>query len=124
MFHQVEALVVDKGIHLGHLKWTVEQFCKAFFEIDQIELRARPSFFPFTEPSLEWDMRCDRSVPGKITFGTGNDWLELGGSGMVHRKVLENCGIDAGAIFRLCLRLRPGPHGDAEIRHARHPQLL
>jgi len=95
MFHQVEALVVDKGIHLGHLKWTVEQFCKAFFEIDQIELRARPSFFPFTEPSLEWDMRCDRSVPGKITFGTGNDWLELGGSGMVHRKVLENCGIDA-----------------------------
>jgi len=96
MFHQVEALVVDEGIHLGHLKWTVEQFCKAFFEIDQIELRARPSFFPFTEPSLEWDMRCDRSVPGKITFGTGNDWLELGGSGMVHRKVLENCGIDSG----------------------------
>jgi phenylalanyl-tRNA synthetase alpha chain len=95
MFHQVEALVVDEGIHLGHLKWTVEQFCKAFFEIDQIELRARPSFFPFTEPSLEWDMRCDRSVPGKIAFGTGNDWLELGGSGMVHRKVLENCGIDS-----------------------------
>ncbi|HTC84330.1 MAG TPA: phenylalanine--tRNA ligase subunit alpha [Rhizomicrobium sp.] len=96
MFHQVEALVVDEGIHLGHLKWTVEQFCKAFFEIDQIELRARPSFFPFTEPSLEWDMRCDRSVPGKITFGAGDDWLELGGSGMVHRKVLENCGIDSG----------------------------
>jgi phenylalanyl-tRNA synthetase alpha chain len=95
MFHQVEALVVDEGIHLGHLKWTVEEFCKAFFEIDRIELRARPSFFPFTEPSLEWDMRCDRSVPGKITFGTGNDWLELGGSGMVHRKVLENCGIDS-----------------------------
>ena len=96
MFHQVEALVVDEGIHLGHLKWTVEEFCKAFFEIDTIELRARPSFFPFTEPSLEWDMRCDRSVPGQIRFGTGNDWLELGGSGMVHRKVLENCGIDAG----------------------------
>jgi phenylalanyl-tRNA synthetase alpha chain len=94
MFHQVEALVVDEGIHLGHLKWTVEEFCKAFFEIDKIELRARPSFFPFTEPSLEWDMRCDRSVPGKITFGQGDDWLELGGSGMVHRKVLENCGID------------------------------
>ena len=95
MFHQVEALAIDKGLHLGHLKWTIEEFCKAFFEIDSIELRARPSFFPFTEPSLEWDMRCDRSVPGKITFGTGNDWLELGGSGMVHRKVLENCGIDA-----------------------------
>jgi phenylalanyl-tRNA synthetase alpha chain len=95
MFHQVEALVIDEGINLGHLKWTVEEFCKAFFEIDKIELRARPSFFPFTEPSLEWDMRCDRSVPGKISFGTGNDWLELGGSGMVHRKVLENCGIDS-----------------------------
>ncbi len=94
MFHQVEALVVDEGIHLGHLKWTVEEFCKAFFEIDAIELRARPSFFPFTEPSLEWDMRCDRSVPGKITFGHGNDWLELGGSGLVHPKVLANCGID------------------------------
>lgn len=96
MFHQVEALVVDEGIHLGHLKWTVEEFCKAFFEIDRIELRARPSFFPFTEPSLEWDMRCDRSVRGQIKFGTGNDWLELGGSGMVHRRVLENCGIDSG----------------------------
>jgi phenylalanyl-tRNA synthetase alpha chain len=94
MFHQVEALVVDEAIHLGHLKWTVEQFCKAFFEIDTIKLRARPSFFPFTEPSLEWDMCCDRSVPGQIKFGTGNDWLELGGSGMVHRKVLVNCGID------------------------------
>jgi phenylalanyl-tRNA synthetase alpha chain len=96
MFHQVEALVVDEGIHLGHLKWTVEEFCKAFFEIDKIELRARPSFFPFTEPSLEWDMRCDRSVPGQIKFGQGNDWLELGGSGMVHPRVLENCGIDPG----------------------------
>ena len=95
MFHQVEALVVDRGIHLGHLKWTIEEFCKAFFEIDAIELRARPSFFPFTEPSLEWDMRCDRSVPGQIKFGVGNDWLELGGSGMVHPRVLENCGIDS-----------------------------
>ena len=95
MFHQVEALVVDEGIHLGHLKWTIEEFCKAFFEIDRIELRARPSFFPFTEPSLEWDMRCDRSQPGRITFGQGNDWLELGGSGMVHPRVLANCGVDA-----------------------------
>ena len=94
MFHQVEALVVDRGIHLGHLKWTIEEFCKAFFEIDAIELRARPSFFPCTEPSLEWDMRCDRSVPGQIKFGQGNDWLELGGSGMVNPKVLSGCGID------------------------------
>ncbi len=93
MFHQIEALVIDEETHLGHLRWVVEQFCSAFFEVDAIELRARPSFFPFTEPSVEWDMRCDRSG-GQIKFGTGNDWLELGGSGMVHPRVLEMCGLD------------------------------
>jgi phenylalanyl-tRNA synthetase alpha chain len=93
MFHQLEALVIDEETHLGHLRWVVEQFCSAFFEVENIELRARPSFFPFTEPSVEWDMRCDRSG-GQIKFGTGNDWLELGGSGMVHPRVLEMCGID------------------------------
>ncbi|MEI9996077.1 MAG: phenylalanine--tRNA ligase subunit alpha [Rhizomicrobium sp.] len=94
MFHQFELLVIDEDTHLGHLKWTIEEFCKAFFEVDKVELRARPSYFPFTEPSVEWDLRCDRSVPGKITFGQGNDWLELGGSGMVNPRVLEMCGID------------------------------
>lgn len=93
MFHQVEALVIDEETHLGHLRWVVEQFCSAFFEVDAIELRARPSFFPFTEPSVEWDIRCDRSG-GQIKFGVGNDWLELGGSGMVHPRVLEMCGLD------------------------------
>jgi phenylalanyl-tRNA synthetase alpha chain len=93
MFHQVEALVIDEETHLGHLRWVVEEFCSAFFEVGRIELRARPSYFPFTEPSVEWDMRCDRSG-GQIKFGTGNDWLELGGSGMVHPRVLEMCGID------------------------------
>ena len=93
MFHQLEALVIDEETHLGHLRWVVEQFCSAFFEVEKIDLRARPSFFPFTEPSVEWDMRCDRSG-GQIKFGTGNDWLELGGSGMVHPGVLEMCGID------------------------------
>jgi phenylalanyl-tRNA synthetase alpha chain len=93
MFHQLEALVIDEETHLGHLRWVVEQFCSAFFEVNAVELRARPSFFPFTEPSVEWDMRCDRS-DGQIKFGTGNDWLELGGSGMVHPRVLEMCGID------------------------------
>jgi phenylalanyl-tRNA synthetase alpha chain len=95
MFHQLEALVIDEETHLGHLRWVVEQFCSAFFEVEKIELRARPSFFPFTEPSVEWDMRCDRSG-GQIRFGTGSDWLELGGSGMVHSRVLEMCGIDPG----------------------------
>jgi len=94
MFHQLEALVIDEDTNLGHLKWVVEQFCSAFFEVPKIELRARPSFFPFTEPSVEWDMRCDRSG-GQIKFGTGHDWLELGGSGMVHPRVLEMCGIDS-----------------------------
>jgi phenylalanyl-tRNA synthetase alpha chain len=94
MFHQLEALVIDEDTNLGNLKWVVEQFCSAFFEVPKIELRARPSFFPFTEPSVEWDMRCDRSG-GQIKFGTGNDWLELGGSGMVHPNVLEMCGIDS-----------------------------
>ena len=133
MFHQVEALVVDEGIHLGHLKWTVEEFCKAFFEIDMIELRARPSFFPFTEPSLEWDMRCDRSVPGQIKFGTGNDWLEFAGSGMVHPRVLEMCGLDptvyqgyafGGGLDRLAM-LKYGipdlrPMFESDLRWLRH----
>ncbi len=94
MFHQFEGLVIDEVTNLGHLKWTMEEFCKAFFEVDTVELRARPSFFPFTEPSVEWDMRCDRSG-GQIKFGTGKDWLELAGSGMVHPRVLEMCGIDS-----------------------------
>jgi len=94
MFHQFEGLVVDEVTHLGHLKWVLEEFCKAFFEVEQVTMRARPSFFPFTEPSVEWDLRCDRSG-GQIRFGQGNDWLELAGSGMVNPRVLENCGIDA-----------------------------
>ena len=94
MFHQFEGLVIDEVTHLGHLKWTLEEFCKAFFEVDKVEMRARPSFFPFTEPSVEWDLRCDRSG-GQIKFGQGNDWLELAGSGMVNPRVLENCGIDS-----------------------------
>ena len=94
MFHQFELLVIEEGIHLGHLKWTIEEFCKAFFEVENVELRARPSYFPFTEPSVEWDLRCDRSLPNQIKFGQGDDWLELGGSGMVNPRVLELCGID------------------------------
>lgn len=94
MFHQVEGLVIDETTHLGHLKWVLEEFSKAFFEIDRVELRARPSYFPFTEPSLEWDIRCDRAG-GQIKFGSGDDWLEVFGSGMVNPRVLENCGIDS-----------------------------
>lgn len=93
MFHQVEGLVIDKESHLGHLKWILEEFCKAFFEVDDIKMRFRPSFFPFTEPSMEVDIQCDRS--GKeIKIGEGSDWLEILGCGMVHPNVIRNCGLD------------------------------
>ncbi len=93
MFHQVEGLVIDKASHLGHLKWILEEFCKAFFEVDQVKMRFRPSFFPFTEPSLEVDIQCRRDK-GEIRFGEGTDWLEILGCGMVHPNVLKNCGLD------------------------------
>ena len=92
-FHQVEGLVIDKGSHLGHLKWILAEFCKAFFEVDHVNMRFRPSFFPFTEPSLEVDIQCRRDK-GEIRFGEGEDWLEILGCGMVHPNVLKNCGID------------------------------
>ncbi len=92
-FHQVEGLVIDKGSHLGHLKWILAEFCKAFFEVDNVNMRFRPSFFPFTEPSLEVDIQCRRDK-GEIRFGEGEDWLEVLGCGMVHPNVLRNCGID------------------------------
>ncbi|HEY5378303.1 MAG TPA: phenylalanine--tRNA ligase subunit alpha [Pseudolabrys sp.] len=93
MFHQVEGLVIDKVSHLGHLKWILEEFCKAFFEVDSVKMRFRPSFFPFTEPSMEVDIQCRRDK-GEIRFGEGTDWLEILGCGMVHPNVLRNCGLD------------------------------
>ncbi len=93
MFHQVEGLVIDKDSHLGHLKWILEEFCKAFFEVDRVKMRFRPSFFPFTEPSLEADIQCKRDK-GEIRFGEGEDWLEILGCGMVHPNVMKNCGLD------------------------------
>jgi phenylalanyl-tRNA synthetase alpha chain len=93
MFHQVEGLVIDKGSHLGHLKWILQEFCKAFFEIDHVKMRFRPSFFPFTEPSLEVDIQCRRGKD-EVRFGEGEDWMEILGCGMVHPNVLRNCGLD------------------------------
>ena len=93
MFHQVEGLVIDRTAHLGHLKWILEEFCKAFFEVPHVKMRFRPSFFPFTEPSMEVDIQCRRER-GEIRFGEGEDWLEILGCGMVHPNVLGNCGID------------------------------
>jgi phenylalanyl-tRNA synthetase alpha chain len=93
MFHQVEGLVIEKGAHMGHLKWVLETFCRAFFEVESLNMRFRPSFFPFTEPSMEVDIQCDRSSSA-IRFGTGSDWLEVLGCGMVHPNVLRNGGIN------------------------------
>ena len=93
MFHQVEGLVIDKQSHLGHLKWILQEFCKAFFEVDQVKMRFRPSYFPFTEPSLEVDIQCRRDK-GEVRFGEGEDWMEILGCGMVHPNVLRNCGLD------------------------------
>ncbi|OYX39438.1 MULTISPECIES: phenylalanine--tRNA ligase subunit alpha [unclassified Sphingomonas] len=93
MFHQVEGLVIDKGITLGHLKWTLETFLKAFFERDDIVLRLRPSYFPFTEPSAEVDVGYTLQN-GKRVIGGSDHWMEVLGSGMVHRKVIEAGGYD------------------------------
>jgi phenylalanyl-tRNA synthetase alpha chain len=93
MFHQVEGLVVDKTANLGQMKWVLQEFCKAFFEVPNVEMRFRPSFFPFTEPSVEVDIQCDRSGR-EIRFGQGTDWMEILGCGMVHPNVLRNCGLD------------------------------
>lgn len=97
MFHQVEGFVIDKGIHMGHLKGCIIAFLKAFFELEDVPVRYRPSFFPFTEPSAEVDIGCTRTRED-IKIGhinnAGADWLEVMGCGMVHPNVLRNCGLD------------------------------
>ncbi len=93
MFHQVEGLVVDTKANVANLRWVLEEFCKAFFEVDSVTMRFRPSFFPFTEPSFEVDIQCDRSGP-IVKFGEGTDWMEILGCGMVHPNVLRAGGLD------------------------------
>jgi len=94
MFHQIEGLVIDETTHMGHLKGCLVDFCRAFFGIDDLPARFRPSYFPFTEPSAEMDIGCSRDGGG-LTIGAGADWLEILGCGMVHPNVLANCGIDS-----------------------------
>jgi len=133
MFHQIEGLVIDKGIHLGHLKWTLETFLKAFFERDDVVLRLRPSYFPFTEPSVEVDVGYTLVGGKRVIGGSDGGWMEVLGSGMVHRRVLANCGINADVysgfafgtgVDRLAMLkygmddLRPFFDGDARwLRH-------
>ena len=94
MFHQIEGLVVDRTTHMGHLKGTLIEFCRAFFGVDDLPVQFRPSYFPFTEPSAEVDIGCSKEG-NELRIGKGGDWLEILGCGMVHPKVLENCGIDS-----------------------------
>ena len=93
MFHQIEGLVIDRHITLGHLKWTLETFLKAFFERDDIVLRMRPSYFPFTEPSAEVDVGWSVEK-GRRVVGGQEGWMEVLGSGMVHPRVIANAGLD------------------------------
>ena len=87
MFHQIEGLVIDESTHMGHLKWVLEEFCKAFFEVDEVKMRFRASHFPFTEPSMEVDI-------GAEAIGKPGEWLEILGCGMTHPNVIANCGLD------------------------------
>jgi phenylalanyl-tRNA synthetase alpha chain len=137
MFHQVEGLVIDRGITMGHLKWTLETFVKAYFERDDIVLRMRPSYFPFTEPSAEVDVGFTWDK-GKRVIGGGGDaggggWMEILGSGMVHPRVIAACGLDPAewqgfafgcGIDRLAM-LKYGmddlrPFFDGDLRWLRH----
>ncbi len=93
MFHQIEGLVIDRDIHMGHLKGCLMDFARAYFQVNNLPVRFRPSFFPFTEPSAEMDIGCSRK-DGGLKIGAGDDWLEILGCGMVHPNVLKNCGLD------------------------------
>lgn len=97
MFHQFEGLVLGPDIHLGHLKWCLTEFCRAIFELDDVDMRFRASHFPFTEPSMEIDIRCSWD-DGKLTLGHGDDWLEIAGSGMVHPNVIRAGGHDPDTV--------------------------
>lgn len=94
MFHQVEGLVVDKTANVANMRWILEEFCKTFFEVEHVTMRFRPSYFPFTEPSFEVDIQCDRSSGPIVKFGEGKDWMEILGCGMVHPNVLRAGGLD------------------------------
>ncbi len=93
MFHQMEGLVIDEKTHMGHLKGCLRDFCESYFEVENLPMRFRPSFFPFVEPGAEVDIGCSRK-DGGLKIGEGEDWLEILGCGMVHPNVLKNCGID------------------------------
>jgi hypothetical protein len=117
MFHQIEGLVIDETTHMGHLKWVLEEFCKAFFEVDQVKMRFRASHFPFTEPSMEVDI-------GAEAIGKPGQWLEILGSGMVHPNVIRNCGLDPDKYQGFAFGMGLDRIDDAEIRHPGSARVL
>ncbi|MEY3268300.1 MAG: hypothetical protein RL480_1060 [Pseudomonadota bacterium] len=133
MFHQVEGLVIDRDVTLANLRWTLETFIKAFFEVDDVSLRFRPSYFPFTEPSVEVDVGYSSKTGKPAAAGDVDKWLEVLGSGMVHPRVISACGLDPNeyqgfafgcGIDRLAM-LKYGmndlrPFFDADLRWLKH----
>jgi phenylalanyl-tRNA synthetase alpha chain len=95
MFHQVEGLVIDKASHMGHLKGCLIEFCRNFFDVDDLPVRFRPSYFPFTEPSAEMDVQCRLCGGRGCSACKGTGWMEILGSGMIHPAVLESAGVDS-----------------------------
>ena len=121
MFHQVEGLYLDTNVNMSQLKGCIMDFCKEFFEIDDLPVRFRPSFFPFTEPSAEIDIGCFKDKK-QIRIGNGGNWLEIMGCGMVHNKVLKYCKIDSnkyqGFAFGLGVeRLAMLKYGISDLRN-------
>ena len=123
MFHQVEGLAIDEETHLGHLKWVLEEFCKAFFEVPKVKMRFRASHFPFTEPSMEVDIGYAK-VGDEIRIGEGDQWLEILGLRHGAPERAQECRARSRPLSGLRLRLGHRPHRHAEIRHARSPRLL
>ncbi len=122
MFHQIEGLYIDVGINMSNLKATLADFCKRFFEIDTVPLRFRPSYFPFTTPSIEADIKCTKENGKIIKFGEGNDWCEILGAGMVHPNVIKNVNLDPshyqGFAFGMGIeRLAMLKYGIADMRN-------
>lgn len=120
MFHQIECLAIDKYINFTHLKWVINEFLKKFFQVSELTMRLRPSFFPFTEPSVEFDMAY-KNENGRMIFGTGANWLEMGGGGIVHPNVLIHSGVDPekyqGFAFGIGLeRLTSLKYGISDLR--------
>jgi len=123
MFNQVEGLVIDESTHLGHLKWVLAEFCKSFFEVDDVKMRYRASHFPFTEPSMEVDINYSREG-GQLKIGEGDSWLEILGSGMVAFPMSSGPVATIPRSIKATPSAWPRSPGHAQIRHPRSTRLL